>query len=227
MQLLVQRNPPQFFQSLFACTHFCLPSFPQIYTTDSIVYLQHRSSSLVSQYSTFICSVHAPPNVLRYTCTHIYNIYTHTLHVAWIAFDSTLKRLQDLIYDTRLCWGKCCRTTQIPGQAKEMVRWCFSCPKISCSHPSVSPHHAAIGSPGLSSTSYSQPSPFLWLPEVCGTYLQAFSFWKILTNRKFSHFPGQKPNLYIRNACPYFQFFPFSDIPRFLSGNAQLRLSGL
>lgn len=96
--------------------------------------------------------------------------------------------------------------------------------RSSCSHPSVPPH---LGSPGLSCSSCSQPSPFRWLLEVRGTYLQAFSPWKISTNRKFSHFPGWKPNLNIRNACPYFQFFPFSAIPPFLSGNTQLRLSGL
>jgi len=91
----------------------------------------------------------------------------------------------------------------------------------------IPPHHAATGSPGLSRTRCSQPPPLLRLPEVCGMDLQAFSFWKTLTHRKFSRFPGWKPDLYISNAGPYFQFFPFTAIPPFRSGNAQLRLSGL
>lgn len=156
-------------------------------------------------------------------CTYV----THTpiLHGVWTAFDSTPRSPQVLIYDTRLCWHSCCRVPQIFSHTKEMVHWYYSCPGIRLLTP-LSPT-TSLFSLGLSCTSFSQPFPFLWLPEVCTMYLQAFSSWKILTNRKFSYFPGWKPNLCIRNACPYFQFSPFSAIPPLLSGNAQLRLSGL
>lgn len=78
-------------------------------------------------------------------------------------------------------------------------------------------HAQAIPSLSLSSGSLRYP--------LCIFRLSVLG--RIFTNRKLSHFPGWKPNLCIRNACPYFQVSPFSAIPPLLSGNAQLRLSAL
>lgn len=140
-----------------------------------------------------------------------------------------LRRLQDMVCATRLCWCKCHRATQVLGwaMANQGLLMLLQLPLAAAAHNPIPARNAASSSPGLSCTSCSQPSPFLCLSEVRGMYPGAFSSWKVLTNRKFSRFPGEMPNSYIRNACPYFQFFPFSAIPPFLSGNAQLRLSGL
>lgn len=146
--------------------------------------------------------------------THVTHI--PVLHGARTAFGSTL------------CWYSCCRVPQILGHTKENGSLMLWLPWDPAAHIPQSHHTTQQSVPlGLSCTSYSQPFPFLWLPEVCTMYLQTCSSWKVLTNRKFSHFPGWKPNLCIRNACPYFQFSPFPAIPPLLSGNAQLRLSGL
>lgn len=159
--------------------------------------------------------------------------HTHTPSSFNRVWPRALRKLHDVVCASRLCWCKCHRVTQVLDSAMAnqgplmLLQMLLQLPQAAAAHSPIPAHNAASSSPGLSCTSCSQPSPFLCLSEVHGMYPGAFSSWKILTNRKFSRFPGLMPNLYIRNACPYFQFFPFSAIPPFLSGNAQLRLSGL
>lgn len=153
---------------------------------------------------------------------HTHNIYAHpcSLNCIW------LNSRKALLCDTRLCWCKRCRASPSPQPWEGAGLLMLQLPCDPAAHTPQS-HHIS-GPQGFHARAVpSLPSPFRWLLEVHGTYLQAFSSWKISTNRKFSHFPGWKPNSNIRNACPYFQFFPFSAIPPFLSGNTQLRLSGL
>lgn len=169
----------------------------------------------MSQVSRNICSVR--------TYVHICHTHTHSpwsLNSIWL--NSKKPPGPDFRHQTALV--QLLQGTPSPWPHKgdgSLMLWLPWDPAV---HTPQS-HH--ITSLGLSCTNCSQPFPFLWLPQVCTMYLQAFSSWKVLTNRKFSYFPGWKPNLCIRNACPYFQISPFSAIPPLFSGNAQLRLSGL
>lgn len=79
------------------------------------------------------CSTKCVTLYMHYALIH--TTHTHILHVAWIAFDSTLKRLQDLVYNIRFCWCNHYRETQILGQTKEMVLRCYSCPEIQLLTP--------------------------------------------------------------------------------------------
>lgn len=215
VQLLALRNPPSFFQIclyplLFAILALNLRDWFHIFSLAEILQF---SESRLQEYLQ-----------LGHTCTQVTHPFSWSLNSIWLNSKTPLgPDLQHWTVLVQLLQG-----TLNPWPHKGHGSLMLWLPWDPDAHTTQSHHITQQSVPlGLSCTSYSQPFPFLWIPEVCTMYLQAFSSWKILTNRKFSHFPGWKPNLCIRNACPYFQFSPFSVIPPSLSGNAQLRLPGL